>query len=46
MPEQYGEDYDGDESWAAYKDDMRSMGEEIGHARQMPTAIFARLLRP
>lgn len=45
MPEQYGEDYDGGESWAAYKDGMRSMGEEIEHARQMPKGVLARILR-
>lgn len=28
-----------------YKDEMRSIGEEIEHARQMPKGVFARLLR-
>lgn len=28
MPEQDGEDYDSGESWAGYKDKMRSIGEE------------------
>lgn len=28
-----------------YKDEMRSISEEIEHARQLPKGVFARLLR-
>jgi hypothetical protein len=29
-----------------YKDEMRSISDEIAHARQLPKGVFARLLRP
>ncbi|WP_404478808.1 hypothetical protein [Novosphingobium sp. BL-52-GroH] len=31
---------------AGYKDEMRSIREEIEHARQLPKDVFAHLLRP
>lgn len=35
----------GADGLVGYKGEMRSIGEEIEHARQMPKGVFARLLR-